>query len=148
MPWASSRSLWEQVANASPTVDDLHEAAALLIASGGQDPGQRLDEDVGHLLGSHLLGRMENEAACSGPFDRLLLARLPPDPLVLREDDPPLPARFLEPHLIIGVLREEVVVSDDVRVHFPQTVGNLSSTEASVDEEIRRRGARGTALRL
>ena len=91
---------------------------------------------------------MKDEASCAELDDRHLLTRFAADPFVLRENHPPLAPRFLEPHLVVGVLGEEVIVSDDVWMHLAQSIRDLPSTQAAVDEEFRQRGVRGTELRL
>jgi hypothetical protein len=45
-------------------------------------------------------------------------------------------------------LREEIVMNDHDRMNLAQSVWDLPPTQAAVDEEVRRRGVRGTALRL
>lgn len=136
------------MSDSSLTVYDLDEPPPLLIACGREDPRQRSDEDVRHTLRRHPFGRMKDETSCAGPHDCDLLARLAADPFVLCKDDPSLPARLAEPYLVIGVLREDIVVGDDARMNLAQSVGNLPSTEAAVDEEVRQRAARGTELPL
>jgi hypothetical protein len=89
------------------------------------------------------------EAPCARLDDRLLLAGLPPDPLVLGQDHPGPTASLSEPDLVIGVLVEQLVVGNDVDVgiRLAQAVGNLPATQASVDEDLRRLALRGSAPR-
>jgi hypothetical protein len=144
----AQRSLGEQVTDPSLAIHDLHEPTAAVIADGGKDPRKRADQDLRHPFRGHLFGRMEHEAPCSELDDRLLLTRLAAYPFVLREDDPASPPCFLEPHLVVGVLREEIVMNDHDRMNLSQSVWDLPPTQAAVDEEVRRRGVPGTALRL
>jgi hypothetical protein len=91
---------------------------------------------------------MEDEASCAELHDRHLLTRFAADPFVFRENDPPSAPSFLESSLVVGVWGEAVVVSDDVWMHLAQSIRDLPSTQAAVDEEFRQRGVRGTELRL
>ena len=100
------------------------------------------------MRGRHPFRRMEDEASCAELHDRYLLTRFAADPFVFRENDPPSAPRLLEPRLVVRVLREEIVVSDDIRMHLAQSIRDLPSTQAAVDEEFRQRGVRGTELRL
>lgn len=111
--------LWEEVPNPTLTVHDLDESAAPVIARGRKDPWERADENIGHLLGRHSLGRMEDETPCARAADGSLFAGLSPDLFVLREDDPSPPSGLSQPHLVVGVLREDVIVGDDVGMYLP-----------------------------
>jgi hypothetical protein len=81
----------------SLTVHDLHEPRTLLVASHGKYPRQSPDEHFAHLLSGHSFRRVEDEASCAELDDSDLLARLAPNPFILRQDDPPSSSRFLEP---------------------------------------------------
>src|SRR5438105_84153 len=90
---------------------------------------------------------MKAETRNAGPKKRLLFAGAETDPIVASDDDPAASSRLEQPLLIIGVLLEDLVVRNDVRVNLSEPIGHLSPAEASIDEELRRRLARGTGLR-
>jgi hypothetical protein len=132
-------------------IHDLDEATSSLLAFNDvQDPWNCSNQHFGHLLGSHTRRRMEAEAAGARLADSSLLTRFAPDPLVLGQHDPASFSGLAKPHLVVGVLREEVVVRDDGQIgkRLTEPSGNLLPSQAPVDEDLRRLAARGIALPL
>ena len=71
-----------------------------------------------------------------------MLRRAVADPVVPSQHDPSTFTGDLQPHLVIGVLREEVIVCDDGRVHLLEAFRHLAMAEDAIAEELRRPGHR------
>lgn len=113
---------------------------------------KRLDEDYG-LLWTGKVGRAQEERANPSGENRLSLQLAPFEALVLREHHPIVRCNFSNPLAVsnAGLIREVLLMDDDIRAGTEQCVGNMTSSEALVQKEceirLRRRTRSGSLLR-
>lgn len=136
--------------DSAPAIHPAYEAALWMSSSLLEDSRKRLHENFSHVFACHPLCGMQREAFHFVSNDRLLRSPPVPNLVISSQNNPSLSARSGKPHLIVGILSEEVVVCDNVRMDLPEPVWNLSPAEAPVAEEagLRRRLARGATLRF
>lgn len=115
-----------------------------------EDSRKCLRKNLRHILACHSLCRMQREAFHFVSNDRLLGSAPVPNLVISSQNNPSLSARSREPNFIVGILREKVVMCDNVRMDLTQPVWDLPAAEAPVAEEagLRRRLARGATLRF
>jgi hypothetical protein len=67
--------------------------------------------------------------------DGLFLELVVPDPIVARDDDPPVCAGFLQPVNILRPLRKELVMDTDFDTGGAERLGHFLPAQRSIDEE-------------
>lgn len=136
--------------DSAPAIYPTYEAALWMSSSFLEDSRKCLCKNLRHVLSCHSLRGMQREAFHLVSNDRLLGSAPVPNLVISRQNNPSLSARSREPNFIVGILREKVVVCENVRMDLTQPVWNLSAAEAPVAEEtgLRRRLARGATLRF
>src|SRR2546423_692593 len=102
-----SRSLSDCLLHAVPgSGEDAHHVPPLEVAAS--------EHETAYSMGNH------------GPLLRLI----EPDPLVIGDDDPPPSAYFSQPHVVLLVIGEMLMVSLDVESQESQCLGEFLTTRS------------------
>lgn len=110
-------------------------------------PGQSLDKNLADFRATQIASRSQHKGADFGRHQGVLLHRTVAKVLVFRQYNPAAFACFGQPHLVLCVLREMVVMKFDSRSGVTERIGNNAAAEGAVNEEDQRLRQRGQVQR-